>query len=67
MGWLQRATGGGLSGIARWEGRKMVASVFVGSKAEECEPDHALRLGTIEFIALTASLTDLPHTSRFTL
>ncbi|GAA6052730.1 hypothetical protein NBRC10513_006805 [Rhodotorula toruloides] len=44
----------------------MVASVFVGSKAEECESDHASSLGTIEFMALTASSTVLPHANRLT-
>ncbi|KAJ8294879.1 putative RNA-directed DNA polymerase from transposon BS [Rhodotorula toruloides] len=58
--WPWRMTRGGLSGIARAAGRKMVASVFVGSKADEWD------LGTIEFIALTASSTVFPHANKFT-
>lgn len=32
----------------------MVASVFMGSKADECEPDHNPSSPTSEFIGLTA-------------
>ncbi|BGP02529.1 hypothetical protein JCM10021v2_006246 [Rhodotorula toruloides] len=57
---------GGLAGIGRADGRKIVASVFVGSKADECESDQASRLGTRLFMALTASSTVLPHDRTFT-
>ncbi|BGP01162.1 hypothetical protein JCM10021v2_004861 [Rhodotorula toruloides] len=64
--WTQRMMGGGFSGIARAEGRKIVASVFVGLKADEWESDHASSFGTSLFSALTASSTSLPHAKTFT-
>ncbi|BGO98049.1 hypothetical protein JCM10021v2_001707 [Rhodotorula toruloides] len=45
----------------------MVASVFVGSKADEWESDHDSSFGTSLFIALTASSNVFPHDRTFTL
>ncbi|EGU11365.1 Isopentenyl-diphosphate Delta-isomerase [Rhodotorula toruloides ATCC 204091] len=50
MRWPRRTTRVGFLGISRADGRKIVASVLVGSKAEEWELDQDSSFGTIDYI-----------------
>lgn len=58
--------GGGLLSNLLLKGRKMVALILVGSKADECESDHNSSFGMIVCIASTASLTVSPHARTLT-